>query len=267
MSALAACLAACSGRSDAGDECAGATRSALVGGTTDPADVQLDEARANAVARLTLRLAPGGQRLDCSAVVIGERLAASAAHCTRGREVLGGELAIGRDADAPIERLPIARVERHPELDLIAVELASPVAGTPGALSPLPVLALSREAGELIEGELLLAGYGQGDDGRLGTRAFLVEPVHAVAEQSVTVTGSGETGACLGDSGGPLLARVQGGELVAIGVLSRGSASCVGLDQYVRLDAALAWLIERGARIHDGATELEAVHGDVDTCR
>ena len=59
--------------------------------------------------------------------------------------------------------------------------------------------------------------------------------------------GGGVRGACLGDSGGPLLAGVPA---MLVGVLSGGSLDCVGIDRYERLDTLTTWIddtIERAA--------------------
>jgi hypothetical protein len=61
---------------------------------------------------------------------------------------------------------------------------------------------------------------------------------------SVTVDGFGVSGACNGDSGGPLLVRAPDGRLVVAGVLTSGSASCRDEDTYVRVDAVVSWIQE-----------------------
>jgi secreted trypsin-like serine protease len=56
------------------------------------------------------------------------------------------------------------------------------------------------------------------------------------------VDGEGRTGACAGDSGGPLLVADSSGQARVAGVLDRGSADCLGLDLYTRIDALADWI-------------------------
>jgi len=55
------------------------------------------------------------------------------------------------------------------------------------------------------------------------------------------VDGYGMTGACEGDSGGPLLTRASDGSLRVAGILTAGAPSCLGQDRYVRLDTLAGW--------------------------
>jgi secreted trypsin-like serine protease len=51
----------------------------------------------------------------------------------------------------------------------------------------------------------------------------------------------GKTGACVGDSGGPLLGKTMDGRIEVLGLLEAGSASCTGEDFYTRLDRLKSW--------------------------
>lgn len=62
-----------------------------------------------------------------------------------------------------------------------------------------------------------------------------------VGDQSLFVEGLAGSGACIGDSGAPLLWRDRGA-LVVGGILSTGDDSCRGVDQYVRVDVCADWL-------------------------
>jgi Trypsin len=64
----------------------------------------------------------------------------------------------------------------------------------------------------------------------------------SAAEPSIAVSGFGTTGACDGDSGGPLLIRGANGTVMVAGVLSVGSLTCTGNDTYVRLDTIGQWV-------------------------
>jgi secreted trypsin-like serine protease len=63
---------------------------------------------------------------------------------------------------------------------------------------------------------------------------------------SLRVDGGGLTGACGGDSGGPLLARRQDGSFEVLGILSVGSRTCRGIDVHLRVDTQLRWLGQSG---------------------
>jgi len=85
-----------------------------------------------------------------------------------------------------------------------------------------------------------VAGFGESEAGVPMTSQFLVEPIVEVDEDGIIIDGSGVSGACGGDSGGPLLVRTEGGLRVA-GVLSSGATSCVGRDYYTKVSQELAW--------------------------
>jgi len=83
--------------------------------------------------------------------------------------------------------------------------------------------------------ELLVFGYGVTETGNRGKRKSLfVEHVRDEPPFHVVRGTEDETGACSGDSGGPLFA--QTGDLwVIVGVLSKGSPDCTGEDYYTKL--------------------------------
>jgi hypothetical protein len=56
-----------------------------------------------------------------------------------------------------------------------------------------------------------------------------------------SVDGEGVHGLCGGDSGGPLLGTF-GGETRVVGDLNGGALSCVGVDDYARLDTQIDWI-------------------------
>jgi hypothetical protein len=96
-------------------------------------------------------------------------------------------------------------------------------------------------AGQLVQ----VAGYGSDEKGAQGRRTFLVERVVGVQSDEVRVSADGLAGACLGDSGGPLLIRGADGWVEVLGVLGHGSASCYGEDSYTRVDTVAAWIAEQ----------------------
>ena len=87
-----------------------------------------------------------------------------------------------------------------------------------------------------------LAGYGLTETGSSRALRFLVESITQMDASSIVVSGFGASGACDGDSGGPLLVRNPQGSLAVGGVLAMGSSTCNEEDTYLRLDPVLAWI-------------------------
>jgi hypothetical protein len=92
--------------------------------------------------------------------------------------------------------------------------------------------------GALLE----IAGNGVSASGASGQLHFAVESAVTVDAVSVTMSNAGISGACSGDSGGPVLARAADGSVRVVGALSLGSGSCTGTDTYVRLDSVYDWV-------------------------
>ncbi|HET7542024.1 MAG TPA: trypsin-like serine protease, partial [Polyangiaceae bacterium] len=151
---------------------------------------------------------------------------------------------------------PTLEVQVHPDRDiaLLKVDLAraqdeDEAGGAAGSGSaPLAVPELSAlnattgtaplSLGLAVE----LAGYGITEAGPLNELRFLVESIVSLDANAITVNGFHQNGACEGDSGGPLLVRDSTGRVRVIGVLSAGSASCLALDLYSRLDGLEDWI-------------------------
>src|SRR5690606_8091292 len=84
-----------------------------------------------------------------------------------------------------------------------------------------------------------LAGFGLTEGNTMGELRALEATVLAVSHDTVIVQGIGG-GACGGDSGGPLFSA--DGSHTLFGVLSTGSASCLGKGYYVNVQAASEWV-------------------------
>ncbi len=203
-------------------------------GTLTPTTVGLSPGQVLAIGRLDV----GGGL--CTASVIGSRWAITAKHCTR---VSAEELTmrVGRDPSNANVRIGVVAEYDHPDLDVSLIELEL----DPRLLVPelVPLRITTDEATDAWIGSIAeAAGYGQTPQGRLGTRYFTAEPVVAISERAITIDGEGARGVCFGDSGGPLLMRSSDGSVRIVGVLSGGDSSCLGRDNFARLDRARAFV-------------------------
>ena len=172
--------------------------------------------------------------LACTASLIARGWALTAAHCA-ATEVDALRLASGAHGAASI---PVVQVALHPSLD------AALLAFDPSAIAPCvaPLTLGASDASIELGAELWLAGFGLQEDGRRGRLEVVAEIVAAIDDSHLWVDGAGTSGACVGDSGGPLLAIDETGSPRIAGILHEGSASCLGYDGYVRADRLVEWV-------------------------
>lgn len=220
-------------------ECAAAAVAApLFGASTDPFELEAREQ--NAIVALTLSAQDAGQGL-CTGVLIGPRRVLTARHCAAllPHKV---NVFVGPSVEAHTFQTAVLDFDSHEELDIAIARLEDAI---PSDLAtPLEPISAREE----LEVDMLaiLAGYGLTEDDRVGVRLFVQEPIKEISTDAVIVDGRGQTGACVGDSGGPLLMRDDEGRHRIIGVLSAGSADCLNIDVYQRLEAVSAWLAPSG---------------------
>lgn len=227
--ALALVLGGCEG--DAENDCSiRDSEQALFGGSTDGgAGTERDAV----VALLSDDANARAQEL-CSGVRIAPALVLTAKHCAAklgsGRVWFGPSL---EDADFSVDIREFL-IDEDEDRDLAVAVLAD-------SSRPVPYISPAFDLEPLESSVATLAGYGLDEDGNIGARRFVQEPVVEMDDERLVVDGTGGSGACLGDSGGPLLMTGSRGEYV-VGILSVGSASCTKIDVYQRLTPVQGWL-------------------------
>jgi hypothetical protein len=195
----------------------------------------LTETERNAIGKIEIPISESFTRL-CSGFLVAPRWFMTARHCLADIEASSSsQVRVLFGAKPPNVTLGVLNWSLHPDADFALVELE-----TASTIAPLRYARYLPE--EFSVEAAAIAGYGLTETGRNGELRFAVEDVVEVNASEIRVRGVGfETGACAGDSGGPLFAL--GGRVpVVLGILSKGSDICLGIDVYVRLDAVGDWI-------------------------
>jgi hypothetical protein len=125
------------------------------------------------------------------------------------------------------------------DVALLKVDTTGTDAGTHQVMPIAPAQTASfLSTGQVAE----MGGFGLTEAQAAGGLRFLVESIVGIDGSTIEVDGFGRSGACEGDSGGPLLARGPDGSAVVIGVLSMGPATCRDRDTYARVDTVASWI-------------------------
>jgi secreted trypsin-like serine protease len=91
------------------------------------------------------------------------------------------------------------------------------------------------QQGLQLEASAVIAAYGLTERGQMRALRFLATTLQRIDPATTTITvNSGPTaGACGGDSGGPLFVATQDDGWQLAGILSVGSAYCLGEDTFI----------------------------------
>lgn len=93
-----------------------------------------------------------------------------------------------------------------------------------------------------VGNEAEISGYGLTEDGATNKKFFVVEEIIDIKDDNIIVDGKGESGACFGDSGGPLIIKNYDNTVRVAGVLNFGDTSCRNRDYYIRTDLNQDWI-------------------------
>jgi len=228
-------LAGCADDPGDANTCAG---DAILGGSPTPGSIGYSAAVRATLASILIDLGAGEIAL-CSGVMLDDRALLTAGHCLDvAPDMSAATVFLGDPLDPAAARATVRAIARHDALDvaLLSVDFH----GRALASAPIPLLEGALDD-SWVGATVDLAGYGVGDDGDAGILSFATETIAGLDPDHVVVSGAGESGACVGDSGGPLFATTKDGRVRVLGLLDDGSATCLGQDRYTRVDRLRDW--------------------------
>ncbi len=241
LTLVAPLLAACAGPAPLGE----ATQ-AILGGAVDPGDPAVV---------LLASYPPDLSVLDtCTATIISDTVLLTAAHCVDAANHPGYVYGVFPGADAsPYATLvdlqpyllPVASVHAHPDYDPSApfhADLGVVVLAAPAGVTPMPVNRAPLDA-SIVGQPARIVGYGQVVYGEFNdTKHQATTVVDALGADDTITVGDSVRRSCVGDSGGPALAKLGGVETI-VGVDSYTETSgCTQPANYRRPDLYTAFI-------------------------
>lgn len=203
-------------------------RTKVVNGVLAPTVLEMSAAEQAAVGAFVDAVG----RPFCTGTLISPFVVLSAAHC--GVSV-GDRFVLGPDAAEPSATAYVAEVRRSPKWsgtvqDHLLVLLDRNLPADPLAVASAP---------PMVDAVVQGVGYGMTDPEVSDNtkRWWVAEPVIAVSGGWFMVSGQGQRGLCLGDSGGPAIVATDKGPAI-VGTISQGAVSCTGEDIYSSPDPA-----------------------------
>ncbi len=208
----------------------------------------------NEIAATTVSLLDARQGTLCTASILSDDVALTAAHCIDG-DPNDMQLSFGPKSSG-LETRPIVEMmastnwgnHRHDEFNNGDIALVKFSGGLPKGTVPATLMKTNHH---LSDGEIVtLAGFGITNGSGAGAgRLRSVEVKIAKAHYSQTEVSIDQTkrkGACHGDSGGPAFIQDNNGGLQIWGITSRGindpSNHCVGESVYTRIQPYARWI-------------------------
>lgn len=206
------------------------------------------------IAATTISLLDSDQGTLCTATLLSETVAITAAHCIDGNpgsmQLSFGPRTSGVEVRSVTEAIqsPVWLRHQRSTFNNGDIGLIHFSGGLPKGFFAAAVMKASHQ---LSHGEIvILAGFGinngsGGGAGRLRTVDVKIDDAHySASEISLDQTEHG--GACHGDSGGPAFIQDNAGGLLLWGVTSRGindqSDRCAGDSVYTRIQPYARWI-------------------------